>query len=347
MMSSSEPIIQVLTPAPCLADDSILDEAYAWLCKQRRNHGHNNSIWHLRYHWADLKPKIQQQLLSGTYQLQPLQAYCIEGQLLSSWDAADSLVLKALCLVIQPLFTIKDFPNCTHLKGGGGVHGAIRRVSEHLGSYQQILKSDVYHYYESIDHQIVNDMIAPMIACPIIRGLIEQYCQRVEIHNGEYFHQKIGLPKGCPLSPLIAALYLKPLDEAMVKYGFYIRFMDDWLVLVKTKRQLRRLIKITHRLLSSLKIKMHPDKTYFGAVKKGFDFLGLHFGEPARIAEACIKNHREKSALRYAQGATQSSIEMYKRRWVAWCDGLKACLGSRQIPIPCYTGCGWRGAQPH
>ncbi len=149
--------------------------------------------------------------------------------------------------------------------------------------------------------------------------------QRVEIHNAEYTHQVIGLPKGCPLSPLIGALYLKPLDDAMVKCGFYIRFMDDWLVLVKTKRQLRRLIKLTHRILTALKIKMHPDKTYFGPIKKGFDFLGLHFCDVPRIAAACIKNYRENLSRRYAQGAMQASIEKYNERWKRWRDGLLNC----------------------
>ncbi|NEO95090.1 MAG: hypothetical protein F6K56_34805, partial [Moorea sp. SIO3G5] len=37
-----------------------------------------------------------------------------------------------------------------------------------------------------------------------------------------------GISLGCPLSPLMGALYLKPLDDRMAELGcFYVRYMDD------------------------------------------------------------------------------------------------------------------------
>jgi len=73
---------------------------------------------------------------------------------------------------------------------------------------------------------------------------------------------------------VVAALYLKPLDDAMHRLGFYARFMDDWLMMVKTKHQLRKIIKVTHRVLNQLKLTMHPDKTFLGCVKS-LDFIAL------------------------------------------------------------------------
>jgi hypothetical protein len=131
-----------------------------------------------------------------------------------------------------------------------------------------------------------------------------------------------GIPKGCPLSPLIAAFYLKPLDDEMHQQGFYIRFMDDRLVMVKIKRQLRKIIKLTHRILNQIKLKMHPDKTYLGCIKKGFDFLGIHFGELSELSKTSLENHRFKLAQRYAQGVSSACIGRYIERWTSWCKSL-------------------------
>jgi len=305
----------------------LLDKAYDWLCKQRHNSSAHNSVWHLRYYWATIKPQLLQQLQAGTYHLSPLRTYIIDGEYVTSWDALDSLVLKAIALVLQPHFTHHTYDTCTHLKHRGGIHGAIKKVRDHQETYAHVLKSDVYHYYESIDHQVLLSSLAKEIGCPHLLNLIKQYCERVEIKEGVYYHQTQGIPKGCPLSPLIAAFYLKPLDDELRDLGCYVRFMDDWILMVKTKQQLRKAIKRTHRVLKKLRLKMHPDKTYFGAEKKGFDFLGVHFGRVPRIAKASVQNHQTRIARRYAQGASEACIGAYRARWTSWCTSvLKCCI---------------------
>ncbi len=62
------------------------------------------------------------------------------------------------------------------------------------------------------------------------------------------------------------------LDDEMKKHGFYIRLMDDRVIMVKTKHQPHKIINLTHKILSSLKLKMHPDKTYLGCIKKALIF---------------------------------------------------------------------------
>ena len=309
-----------------MASNDILDLAYSWVCKQREERSHNNSVCDLRFNWETRKAVIQSQLLSGEYRLSPLRSYDIEGEFISSWDAADALVLKALTLTLQPLFSTESYTHCTHLKDAGGIHEAVKQVRQNQTSYKHILKSDAYHYYESIDHHVLLTALENHVDCKIINDLVAQYCQRLETRDGVYYHFTQGIPMGCPLSPLMAALYLKPLDDEMKKHGFYIRFMDDWVIMVKTKHQLRKIIKLTHKILSSLKLKMHPDKTFLGCIKKGFDFLGVHFGDTLKISKTSLENHRSRLARRYAQGASAACIGRYIERWTSWCKGLlKRC----------------------
>ena len=130
-----------------MASNDILELAYSWVCKQREPRSHNNSVWDLRFHWATRKAVIQSQLLSGEYRLSPLRRYDIDGEFISSWDASDALVLKALTLTLQPLFSTESYTHCTPLKDAGGIHEAVKQVRQNQTSYKHILKSDAYHYY--------------------------------------------------------------------------------------------------------------------------------------------------------------------------------------------------------
>lgn len=59
--------------------------------------------------------------------------------------------------------------------------------------------------------------------------------------NGAVRGRHAGIALGCPLSPLMGALYLKPFDEAVGATGlFYAQFVDDWVVLAPSRWRLRR-----------------------------------------------------------------------------------------------------------
>jgi hypothetical protein len=83
----------------------------------------------------------------------------------------------------------------------------------------------------------------------------------------------IGISLGCPLSPVMAALYLGPLDRRMEATGLtYARFMDDWVILAPTRWSLRRAIVVVNETLRELRVEQHPDKTFIGRMERGFTF---------------------------------------------------------------------------
>ena len=69
-----------------------------------------------------------------------------------------------------------------------------------------------------------------------------------------------------------------------------VRYMDDVLILAKTRWQNRKAIKQLNQILNKVKVEKHPDKTYIGTIENGFDFLGYHFnGSHVTVARKTVE----------------------------------------------------------
>jgi hypothetical protein len=107
---------------------------------------------------------------------------------------------------------------------------------------------------------------------------------------------------------------------------FYIRFMDDILILAPTRWQLRGAVKVVNQTLGALSLEKHPDKTFIGRIERGFDFLGYHFSPAGlTVAKQTMANFIEKASRLYEQRrravSAVSPLEMYVRRWLGWAKG--------------------------
>ena len=207
-------------------------------------------------------------------------------------------------------------PRCTHIKGNGGAKYAVREVRDQLPGNRFVLRTDVKSYYASIDHLLLLDQLAFYIKDRRVLNLLGQYLRRTTESGGSFWDDDKGISLGCPLSPLIGAFFLNALDAAATKLRlFYIRFMDDILILSPSRWQLRRAVKLVNQTLGSLSLEKHPDKTFIGKVERGFDFLGYHFSPAGlTVAAKTIANFIEKASRLYEQKcravSTASALEM-------------------------------------
>jgi RNA-directed DNA polymerase len=167
-----------------------------------------------------------------------------------------------------------------------------------------------------------------------------QVIHRCVEFGGEFRDIENGISRGCPISPLLGALYLNALDNHFAEKDVY-----DILILSKTRGQNRKVVRELNQILSELKVEKHPDKTFIGKIEKGFDFLGDHFSkEPLKIARITWKKHAVHIIQLYEQlrqkkatsSEMASSLELYVTRWQRWAvaglqgitiDGLGSSLG--------------------
>jgi len=179
----------------------------------------------------------------------------------------------------------------------------------------------VKSYYASINHEILFAELKEYFDDPRLLDLLWQYMRRTIYNGGLYEDVTLGIPLGCPLSPLMGALYLKPIDDAMAETGlFYARFMDDWVVLAPTRWKLRAAIRAVNETLESLKVEQHPDKTFVGRISRGFDFLGYRFTSAGLVgvARQSVERFVERVNWLYEQGADTERIGEYARHWLKW-----------------------------
>ena len=182
-------------------------------------------------------------------------------------------------------------PSCTHVKGHGGAKEAARQALAQLAANRFVLRTDVKSYYASIDHVLLMDRLARYVRDRIVLNLVGQYLRHTVERGGWFWDYERGISLGCPLSPLIGAFFLAELDERMASSGvFYVRFMDDILVMAPTRWKLRRAVAAVNQVLGALRLEKHPDKTFIGKNRSGLRLSRLTLPS-ARLGD-CPGHHR-------------------------------------------------------
>ena len=323
-----------------VCSNDTLEQAFLWVQKRRVNYSHNSDIWDLCWRWKAVKQELQAELPAGRYHLSPLKEYRFPDGNRAVWSAQDAVVLKALTIVLEPYVEMHAAKECTHLAGHGGSKSAVQAISEQFKNYSYFIRTDVQSYYASIEHDLLLEQIIHLPIAgnrqlaqePEIIELLDQYMRYSVEFGGVYRDNNRGICLGCPLSPLMGALFLKPIDEAFSTCNlFYRRYMDDWVILAKSRWQLKRAIKTMNQILDQLKLTKHPDKTEMGHIEKGFDFLGYHLRRDGiRAASKTLANAVSKATRLYEQGASDERIGEYWTRFLRW---LQAGI-SDDIPRP-------------
>ena len=322
-----------------LLTDAVLDRAYAWLCHRRRAYPDVADVWAFRRAWPRERARLLAELRVGIYRIGLLSRVTLKtGEEVDVWPARDVLVMKCLALVLAERLGISA--RCRHLKGRGGSKGTVREVLAHLPEHRFVLRTDVAFFYASIDHPRLLDRLAAVVSDPRVLNLVGQYCQRSAERGGLFFDYPRGIPLGCPLSPVLGAFFLAELDADLERAGcYFLRYMDDVLVLAPTRWKLRRAVALVNRRLAALGLACQPTKTFIGQIARGFDFLGYHFdADGLGIAAATAEQFVARATRLYEQEAARRGgagrLGPYVRRWQGWARGG---LGGAGVTLPAPT----------
>ena len=147
-----------------LAFDKALQSAMDDFNKSKKDTHYNNPFWSLGFYWQSTKKFLKKSLLAGTYFLKPIRQWAARkmgDRPASQYDPQDAVVLKTLTALVKKHLSPLLSKRCTHLEGHGGQKGAVRQIHEAIksGKYKFVFRTDVKSYYDSINNDILMNML--------------------------------------------------------------------------------------------------------------------------------------------------------------------------------------------
>ena len=253
----------------------------------------------------DYLQELEQALKQGSYRPEPVKRVDIPkgpGQTrpLGIPVVKDRIVQTALKLVIEPIFENEFHDSSYGFRPGRSCHAALREVDRLIkAGHTHVVDADLKGYFDSIPHQRLLARVEERISDGRILELIQAYLSQDIVRGVERWTPTGGTPQGAVISPLLANLYLHPLDGLMHSKGYrMVRYADDFVVLCQTAEQAQAALAEVRTWVEDHGLTLHPDKTHVGDCREdgqGFDFLGYRFEAGRRwVRKKSLKALRDK-----------------------------------------------------
>lgn len=305
---------------------SNLEQAFYNVKKNRGAHGVDNIT--IKKYELDLEHNLrvlQKSLRDKTYRAKPVRRVYIpkaDGtqRPLGIPTVRDRVLQAAVKQKLEPIFEEKFLPCSFGFRPNRSAHMAIEKIRKDLlDGYTFVIDADIKTYFDSIPHEKLMELIREEMVDSSVLALIEQFLTSGVLEDGLVYESYSGSPQGGVISPLLANIYLHPLDEMMSARGHRItRYADDFVICCKSRKGAERVLKSVKKLLEGeLGLVVHPVKTTIvDNLSEPFTFLGYTFkGGFFHIpSDKAVKKFKEKIKVVTRKNQTVDLGELIKHR---------------------------------
>ncbi len=294
-------------------------------CRKRKRYTINALKFEINFETKLIK--LQKELIDHTYK--PGQSICFvvtkpKPREIFAADFRDRIVHHILVGYLEPIFEKKFIDQSYACRKGKGAHKTIvdleryiRKVTKGKTKEAWYLQVDIQSFFISLKKHILYGQLKRQVKNPEILWLAETIIFYNPILN--YYRKsqmslfdlipdhkslfKVGPDQGLPIgnltSQFFANVYLNELDQFIkhtLKIKYYLRYVDDLVILSEDKNQLEIWCNEINKFLGDrLKLKLHPKKQILQTVDKGIDFVGF-IVRPSHILirKRVVKSFKEK-----------------------------------------------------
>jgi RNA-directed DNA polymerase len=244
----------------------------------------------------------------------------------------DRIVQTALRLVIEPIFEREFSPRSFGFRPGRGCKDALREVVRLFeGGHTFVVDADIKSYFDTIPHDKLMRRIEERISDGRVLRLVNRMLEQGVMDGMSEWTPEAGTPQGSALSPLLANIYLHPLDVLAERRGYeMIRYADDFVVLCRTREEAEQALQAIHEWTADAGLVLHPEKTRIvdmQAEDASFEFLGYRFERnrrwPRRSSVLKLREAVRKKTPRTSGFSMVAVVEGLNRTLRGWFEYFK------------------------
>ncbi len=264
----------------------------------KRGKNKNREVAEFSLYLEDNLFKLCDGLASGNYLHDPYTDFYIydpKRRHIHKASVRDRVLHQAVFRVLYPIFDKHFIFDSYSSRLYKGTHlGVIRlskagrKITKNWKYPAYALKCDIRKYFDSIDHEILKNLISKIISEKETLDFISMLLKTFEKSSGK------GLPLGNVTSQLFANIYLNEFDQYIkhvLKARHYFRYCDDFVILSPNKDWLEEILpKIRNFVSNRLELQLHPNKISIRKFRQGIDFLGYVVLPHANVIRTKTKN---------------------------------------------------------
>ncbi len=227
---------------------------------------------------------LEQSLVRGTYQAAPLLAVDIDKptggkRRLGIATTRDRVAQSSALVVLGPSVEAVMAPCSYAYRPGRSYRTAVERVRTLQGQeLNWVVDADIRTFFDSVPHEVALEALHRLAPEPELLALVQQWLAAPMQVRGACEPRTKGLPQGTIIAPMLANLVLDRLDREVLDAGYeLVRFSDDFVILADSEAEAVNALRLSNRILRSLGLELHEEKTQITTFERGFKFLGTLF----------------------------------------------------------------------
>ena len=275
--------------------------------------------------------RLSESLRQDTYRPQAIRRVWIpkpdsdEKRPLGIPTVRDRVVQAAVLQVLEPIFDVAFADRSYGFRHGRGCHHALEDVEALLAAgYVHVVDADLKSYFDTIPQDRLMERVRSKVSDSRVLQLVKMFLEQKIMEDLSEWTPEAGTPQGAVLSPLLANIYLDPLDHELAGAGIaMIRYADDFVILCRSREEAEAALSRVQTWVQANGLTLHPAKTRIvDARTEEFQFLGYVFRGRLRLPREKsvdkLKDHLRTKTPRGRDGELKEIIKSLNYTLKGW-----------------------------